>query len=48
MVSPDWLIPITSEFSSKTGSRYLNSEAMSISTGIRVHRSMAYLAIIAA
>ncbi len=48
MVSPDWLIPMTNDRSSSTGSRYLNSEAMSISTGRRAQRSMAYLAIIAA
>ena len=40
LVSPDWLITIVSVCSSMIGSRYLNSEAISISTGIRANFSM--------
>ncbi|CPZ95945.1 Uncharacterised protein [Mycobacteroides abscessus] len=43
-VSPDWEMATTSVLRSKTGSRYRNSLASSISTGSRVQCSMAYLA----
>ena len=44
MVSPDCETPRVSVPASRTGSRYRNSLAMSISTGTRAQCSMAYLA----
>ena len=44
IVSPDWLTASVSVFGPRTGSRYRNSEAMSISTGTRVQCSIAYFA----
>jgi hypothetical protein len=44
MVSPDWETARVRVFRSRTGSRYRNSLAISISTGRRVQCSMAYLA----
>jgi hypothetical protein len=44
MVSPDWDTARVRVFRSRTGSRYRNSLAISISTGMRVQCSMAYLA----
>ena len=43
-VSPDWLTKIASVFFLIGGSRYLNSDAISISTGIRAISSNQYFA----
>ena len=43
IVSPDWLIIIVKFFSLINGSRYLNSEATSTSTGILHSFSIIYL-----
>ena len=42
-VSPDWLMTMTRDFSSTSGSQYRNSEASITSTGRRVSRSQLYL-----
>ena len=42
-VSPDWLITISKVFLSINGSLYLNSDAISGSTGICANFSIAYL-----
>ena len=42
-VSPDWLMATHKVLGPTTGSRYRNSEATSISTGMRAQRSIAYL-----
>ena len=47
-VSPDWLTEITSVRRSISGSRYLNSEELSVSQGIRASDSIQYRPIIAA
>lgn len=44
-VSPDWLMITTNVPSSMIGSRYLNSEARSVSTGIRAIPSITYFAV---
>ena len=44
IVSPDWLTANVSVSGPRTGSRYRNSDAMSISTGTRVQCSIAYFA----
>ena len=44
-VSPDWLTSISRVLSSTKGSEYLNSDAMSVSTGIFASFSIASLPI---
>ena len=48
IVSPDWEIAIIKVLGSIIGSRYLNSLAISTSTGIFAHFSIAYFATIPA
>ena len=44
-VSPDWLTKIARVFFVSGGSRYLNSDAISTSTGMRENFSNQYLAV---